>query len=197
MKPLALICTRTNGFTLIELMVTIAVLALLLMLTAPNISEWIHNSQIRTAAESIVSGLQTARNEAVRQNRNVEFRLTNPTTTGGTGWRIKLPGTADTDNIQEAANSEGARSAVVSVTPNGSTTVTFTGLGRTPDTNKNADASDLITRLEIDSSSLAADKSREMCIMITTGGQIRMCDPNITDATDPRSCESTPCDKTP
>lgn len=179
------------GMSLIEVVITLVVLAVLILLGAPSLSEWIQNSQIRTAAESTMSGLQAARNEAVRRNTNIEFRLTNPTATGGTGWRITLAG-SDIP-IQSAPDAEGSAKAIVTPTPGEADTVTFTGLGRTPDApnNKNADGTLLLTRIDIDSSVLAADKSREMRILISTGGQIRMCDPNVSNTAvplDPRAC---------
>ena len=64
-----------HGFSLVELMVTVAVLSLLMTLAVPSFAEWIQNSRIRTAAESIQNGLQVARAEAVRRNARVEFAL--------------------------------------------------------------------------------------------------------------------------
>ena len=61
MKPTA------RGFSLIELIVVLAVLAILLAAGASNFSVWMTNSRIRTTAESIQNGLQMARAEAVRR----------------------------------------------------------------------------------------------------------------------------------
>ena len=46
-----------RGMTMIELMVGIAIVALLLALTAPSFSSWIQSTQIRTAAETLQNGL--------------------------------------------------------------------------------------------------------------------------------------------
>lgn len=177
------------GLSLIELAITLVVLALLLVIGAPSISEWLQNAQIRTGSESILSGLQTARNEAVRRNTNVEFRLTNPATAGGTGWTVILANTGE--QIQAAANSEGARNAIATPTPNDAAAVTFNGFGRTPAAPNNVnltDGSTLMTQIDIDSSVLSAAKSRELRILISSGGQIHMCEPAVTEATDPRKC---------
>jgi type IV fimbrial biogenesis protein FimT len=180
---------RVQGLSLIELMITLAVLAFLLVIGAPSISEWLQNSQIRTGSESILSGLQTARNEAVRRNTNVEFRLANPTVAGGTGWTVLLANTGE--QIQAASNSEGARNAIATPTPGGATAVTFNGFGRTPAAPNNVNPTDdsvLMTQIDIDSAVLSAAKSREMRILISAGGQILMCEPAVTEATDPRKC---------
>jgi type IV fimbrial biogenesis protein FimT len=57
-----------------------------------------------------------------------------------------------------------------------------------PPGNLNADGSSLLTQIDIDSAVMAAANSRDMRILIGTGGQIRMCDPNVAEATDPRAC---------
>ncbi|MEW6164077.1 MAG: GspH/FimT family pseudopilin [Pseudomonadota bacterium] len=178
-----------QGASIIEIVIALAVLSILIAVAVPSFSEWINNSQIRTGAESILSGLQTARGEAVRRNANVQFTLTSPGTTGGTGWTITLVNTGE--QLASAPGGEGARNVLVTPTPGGTNAVTFTGFGRTPDPPNNvntADGSDLMTQIDIDSTVLAADLSREMRILIGSGGQIRMCDPNVTDASDPRAC---------
>lgn len=180
--------TLQAGASLIETIIAIVVLAILVAMGVPSFTEWLNNAQIRTAAESVLSGLQTARNEAVRRNANVQFTLLGPTTIGGTGWVVSIPGTGQ--QIQAAAAGEGSRTAIVTPTPSDAYAVTFTGYGRTPEppANLNADGSSLLTRIDFDSSVLPAATSRELRIVITAGGQIRMCDPNISDATNPRAC---------
>jgi len=63
--------TRNRGFSLIELMVTITIVVLLILMALPSYSQWLTNTRIRNAAESIHNGLQFARNEAVQRNTNV------------------------------------------------------------------------------------------------------------------------------
>lgn len=180
--------TLQAGASLIETVIAIVVLAILVAMGVPAFTEWLNNAQIRTAAESVLSGLQTARNEAVRRNANVQFTLLSPTTVGGTGWTVSIPGTGQL--IQSAAAGEGSRTAIITPTPGDAYAVTLTGYGRTPEppANLNADGSSLLTQIDFDSSVLSAADSRELRIVITAGGQIRMCDPNIGDATNPRAC---------
>jgi type IV fimbrial biogenesis protein FimT len=88
-----------RGFTLIELMVSLAVLSVLVAVALPNYAVWVQNSRIRTTAESITSGLTLARSEAIRRNAMVQFNLVNEitsacalTSTGtaatGTSWVV-------------------------------------------------------------------------------------------------------------
>jgi len=79
--------TLSRGVTLIELAVVLAVVAILFSQAAPAFSAWVHNTQVRTAAESIQNGMQLARAEAIRRNRSVMFWLTSTATPHKpTGW---------------------------------------------------------------------------------------------------------------
>lgn len=68
---------RRRGFSLIELMVTISLLALLLGLAAPAFGTWTRNAQVRSVSDALQSGLRFAQAEAVRRNRQVVFFRTN------------------------------------------------------------------------------------------------------------------------
>ncbi len=163
-----------HGFSLVELMVTVAVLSLLMVLAVPSFTEWIQNSRIRTAAESVQNGVQLARAEAVRRNARVEFALVG--TSGG--WVVRFAGGGAT--IQARSGSEGAGGVVLSTVPEDATSVAFDGLGRSDNT---------LTQIDIDvpTSALPAAQSRDLRITIGTGG-VRMCDPNVSDSRDPRKC---------
>jgi type IV fimbrial biogenesis protein FimT len=177
-----------GGFTLIELMITLVIVGVVLALGLPGIMEWMQNSQIRTAAEGIQNGLQAARTEAVRRNSAVEFILTSPATTGGTGWTIR--NLNDGAVIQSAPDGVGSRNVVLTPTPAGATTVTFNGFGRVPTAPvvTNADGSPFLTSIDLDNSQLTASSSRDLRIVISGGGEVRMCDPNVSDTLDPRRC---------
>jgi type IV fimbrial biogenesis protein FimT len=66
---------RARGFTLVELAVALTVLALLMFAVLPSVGVWLRNTQVRNTASSIYSGLQVARNEAIRRNVAVRFSL--------------------------------------------------------------------------------------------------------------------------
>ncbi|MFT3666577.1 Tfp pilus assembly protein FimT/FimU [Piscinibacter sp.] len=68
---------RQRGFTLVELMVAITVLAILFFLALPDFRTWIQNTRIRSVAEALQNGVRQAQAEAVRRNRTVVFFLTN------------------------------------------------------------------------------------------------------------------------
>jgi type IV fimbrial biogenesis protein FimT len=66
-KPAA----RQRGFTIIELMVTIAVVAVLASIAVPSMQTYVMNNRLNSASQEFLRTLQTARSEASRRQRNV------------------------------------------------------------------------------------------------------------------------------
>lgn len=95
-------CPRA-GFTLIELMVTIAVLAVVVTLAAPSFASVINGNRLTGASNELAALLQLGRMEALRRNQPVvvcpvadpEASSTDSsicTTTGHTGVKVFVPG---------------------------------------------------------------------------------------------------------
>jgi Tfp pilus assembly protein FimT len=61
--------TREGGFTLFELAVIIAIIALLASMAIPAFSVWMPNYKLRSAARGLYSDLQMAKLGAVKQNK--------------------------------------------------------------------------------------------------------------------------------
>ena len=64
-----------SGFTLIELMVAIAVAAILVALAIPSFETTINSGRLSSASNEMMAGLQSARMEAIRRNRRAVFCL--------------------------------------------------------------------------------------------------------------------------
>ena len=64
-----------SGFTLIELMITIAVLAVLVALAAPSFNDSIQRARLKGAADGVVSLIEEARQQAGRLDRDVNLTL--------------------------------------------------------------------------------------------------------------------------
>ena len=78
------------GLTLIELMVTIAIAAILLAIAVPNLRSLFINNRLVTTANNFVASLNTARSEAIRRGVAVSLKK-NSTTSGdwgSAGWTM-------------------------------------------------------------------------------------------------------------
>lgn len=74
----------SRGFTLVELMVTIAVVAILAMIAAPSMSNLVAKQQLNKSARELAATLSQARSQAALLRRNVTVNLNStaaPTTT--------------------------------------------------------------------------------------------------------------------
>lgn len=185
------------GISLIESMITITILGILVALAMPAIGDWLLNTRLRNAAESIQNGLQMARAEAVRCNVPVQFVLD---AGFDSSWTIEFAYPAlptpcrdaipvgQWPTIQTRPAEEGSVNALVAPTPANATTVTFDGLGRR--VAANADASAVMTRICVDlqPAVLGASRTRDLELNIEIGGGVRMCDPKVSDVNDTRFC---------
>jgi type IV fimbrial biogenesis protein FimT len=199
--------------SLVELMLGLAILALLLFMGVPAFTTTLQNYQIRTAAESTLNGLQLARNEALRRNMSVRFQLVNSLdancdlSASGPNWIVsRNDPTAACDSatvidflepndlsqpqvLGSRAAQEGTPNAAFAATLAGAaaTTVTFTSLGRV--------ATGSLDTINISNPNGGAcehasptGKMRCLRILVGRGGQLKMCDPGVSSSADPRFC---------
>ena len=183
---------EVRGFTLIEMMVAIAIAALLLLLAGPPFTTFLRNSEIRSTSESIVNGLRAAKTEAARQNRRVMFTLE-----GGNSasWVINVVNDpvdcADpvAPPIQSYVKEEAGKNSKVIIAPADKLTVCFDGIGRVV---KQGTPNDHI--MSIDVESIVACQARPLRIVVDDADKpaprgLRMCDPNPNlPPDDPRYC---------
>ena len=64
---------RSGGFTLVELLVTVAVAAVLLMVAVPSFKSITLSSKLNTSVNDLIASLNTARMEAIKSNASVQF----------------------------------------------------------------------------------------------------------------------------
>ena len=79
---------RSAGFTLIELMITVAIAAILMMVAAPNISAYRRNAELTSAANTFMASLNTARSEAMKRGRNAMVVPINNGANWNAGWVV-------------------------------------------------------------------------------------------------------------
>ncbi len=198
-----------GGFTLIELMVTLTLLAILLLLAVPSFTNWIRNNQIRSTAESLQNGLRAAKGKATNLNRQVVFVTTSSTpglnalgASGGLNWYVQLiPRTAGedfaaADNYLEGGNFASSANGITVTSTPATASICFNSVGRmvanaAPSSSTDVPACTLPTGTEIVfavSRTGAVDgKDRRLQVRVSTSGQIRMCDP-ARPTTSPDGC---------
>jgi type IV fimbrial biogenesis protein FimT len=82
----------SRGFTLIELMVAISIVAILLAIALPSFQGTIRSNRLATTTNEFISSIALARSEAIRSSRGAAVcASTNGTACGGTwndGWLV-------------------------------------------------------------------------------------------------------------
>ena len=197
------------GISMIEIMVVVAIVAVLAGVAGPNFSTFIKNSQIKSTAESVLSGLQMARMEALRRNTPIRFQLTNNLTsscalsTNGSNWIVSYddpvnacnrallnPAFPDTDAVnnpaprilKKSSASEGSGTVQIVSEQN---TITFDAAGRV--TNATNPPLDIDFTNAAGGACAPTGTMRCMRVVVTIGGQVRMCVPSL-PSTDTRAC---------
>ncbi len=85
-----MITFNNRGFTLIELMITIAILAIVMMLAIPNFTSTLRNNSIANMSNNMIASLNFARSEAIKRGVPVSVCATSDAnyTACGTSWNL-------------------------------------------------------------------------------------------------------------
>ena len=75
-----------HGFTLVEMMIVIGIVAILAAIAAPNMGAMVRKQRIKTAAFDVFASLTFARSEAIKRNTTVT--VTPQGGAWGSGWQI-------------------------------------------------------------------------------------------------------------
>ncbi|MDB5821689.1 MAG: prepilin-type N-terminal cleavage/methylation protein [Herminiimonas sp.] len=123
----------TSGFTLVELMVTVSISAILLAIGVPSFNSFIVSQRVSAAASDVSTMLTFARSEAIKRNGNVI--VTQKSGGWQNGWTTQSSG--NTVGQQEAFSNLAIANSTSALTYNntgriaGSGTVTFQITGGT------------------------------------------------------------------
>lgn len=170
---------QASGFTLLELMTALAVIAVLAAMAVPTMRNVIENGHIRAAGASIQNGLALARAEAVRLNTQVEFAFTPD------GWEVRHVASGDVLH-QSAGREVSGGSLDVTVIPDGADHVTYNTFGRAA--TLNPDGTDAIMRIDIDATNPSGSSNyKPLAVQVLPGGTVRLCD-QLAAADQPRAC---------
>lgn len=82
---------KSKGVTLIEILVTLSLIAILLTLAVPSFSNFIHQNRMTSQANTFLSVIQLARNEAIKSREPVTLLVEKGS--DGNGWKITVTST--------------------------------------------------------------------------------------------------------
>jgi type IV fimbrial biogenesis protein FimT len=80
---------NNDGFTLIELMTVVVLIAVLLSLAAPSFTSFRQNSEVRTVANDFLSAINLAKSEAIRSG-STTYITPNSDDDWTKGWKIYI-----------------------------------------------------------------------------------------------------------
>ncbi len=181
-----------NGFTLIELVITMAIAAILLLVAVPGFQAFQRNSQLSSLANSLLVAINTAKAEAMKQNASA-YVIPASGADWGTGWIVFV----DKDRSQTYSESgdgtvmkQEAPASYFTISGNGTATgadpyLTFdsSGFSRKKDGSYPENLTLTIKRNDV---STATQNEEMRRIIISKTGRARSCKPS-TDS----SCTAT------
>ncbi|PXW96262.1 prepilin-type N-terminal cleavage/methylation domain-containing protein [Sphaerotilus hippei] len=189
--------SRTRGFSLIELLVTLSVAALILVAAAPQMTAWMANARVRNMAEQLINGIRLAQSVAMQRGRQAAFVLTSAApavsatpVANGPNWYVQtlplLTGETVSDAtafVQGSTISTGSRASLT-----GPAVVCFNSIGRqvsNTSTGLGSNCSAAAQTYDV----TATGGTLRLRITITTGGQVRLCNRDKTlSSTVPDGC---------
>lgn len=114
-----------KGMTLIELVVAVAIFAVLASLTVPNLKSFLRSNRLTSATNDLASSLNMARSEAVKRSTSIKLCISNADqsdcNTGSTSWEDGWLAFIDSNN--DDAIDSGETVLRVQAAPGGGTTL--------------------------------------------------------------------------
>ncbi len=168
---------RHAGFTLIEAMVTVAVIAILAAIAAPTFQDILDKRRLKGAAEQLYSDLQYARSEALKQNKIVYVVFGGLGTNTAWCYGIDDDNTTVCDCINSPANcTVNGVQKVVAGTEFRGISITSTTFGSNDTGFEPARG----TTIDNGVASLSSSAGRWANVVVANVGRVRLCSPSGT-----------------
>jgi type IV fimbrial biogenesis protein FimT len=186
--------SRSRGVTFVELVVVLAIMGVVIAIALPAFSTLMANQRIRTTAESLRSGIQLARMEALKRGRGTTFNMSALNSSWIVGCEIPVADDNDGDGlpdcpvqIQDSTGVvEGGTSAITITVDAGGGVITFSPLGLVRQLNQ--DGTVPFTQIDVTVPNVSSTGLRPLRVLLRAGGLSRVCDPSVTVAGDTRAC---------
>lgn len=172
----------SGGFTLIELMITVALAAVLMTLAAPSFVQYQRNSELTSLTNSLLAAINTAKSEAMKTGKN-SFVVPKGSD-WNSGWVVFIDVNRDsayTEGTDTMVQTEDAVKSYFNITGNNTASGTspYIKFDSSGYSSASAALSFQIARTDTPSAN-AAEESRR--IVIARTGRVRSCKPS-TDTT--------------
>lgn len=98
---------QQTGFTLTELLITLAIAALLMTMAVPNFRDFIMNNRLTTQANEFIGALNLARSEAVKRGESItvcssDDQASCTGTAWNAGWIVMVTGDSSVLRVYDA-----------------------------------------------------------------------------------------------
>lgn len=175
-----------RGFTLVELMVTIALIAIMLSIAAPSFVSFQRNSELTSIANNFLAALNAARTEAMKRNMFAMVMPANNDNDWSQGWTVFVDandnGVFDSGDV--VVMQQEAPPTYITLTGNGSTAATKSYVRYDGSGFSRPMGSDLAnTTLTMARSDASSDPRQIRRVKIAVTGRPRVCTPQSSSDT--------------